>query len=68
MRIQEAIDLSIMSLCHEKCSWRGAVVLITTAAQRLAVQNFLLLENIARLNENGRVSKVALCIFPKLYR
>lgn len=64
MRIQEAIDLSIMSLCHEKYSWQGAVVLKTTSAQRLAVQYFRQLENITILNENGTVSKVALCVFP----
>lgn len=68
MRIQEAIDLSIMSLCHDKCSWRGSVVLKTTAAQRSAVQKFPLLENLTSLKENGNVSKVALCIFPKLQR
>jgi len=68
MRIQEAIDLSIMSPCHEKCSWQGAIVLQTTAAQRLAVQKFTLLEDTASLQDNGRVSKLALCIFPKLER
>lgn len=66
MRIQEAIDLSIISLCHKKCSWRGAVVLKITAAQRLAAQKFVLLEDMASLNEKGRVSKVALYISPKL--
>lgn len=63
MRIQESIDLSIMSLCHEKCSWQGAVVPKTS---KTSSAKFLLLENIARLNENGKVSKVALRVFPIL--
>jgi len=65
MRIQEAIDLSIMGLYQEKCTWQGAAVLFELSSNHCysKISSAKVLSSGKHCKPKMVVSKAALCIF-----